>query len=264
MSRYQQAMATLPADGIAAIQNALNAWVGDADLKQVGQNICDETALALADFVELLRSFVTELATGTSAENSWIAACRAHKRKGPRLSDANSPPVLGRARGLADHADSVAQASNGALTPAEAKRLLLKSAGGLVGRLLDPFLRLAPLGRHLVWATFNPDNPTTDPFDRLPATHVGICAALGLGRADTTLILLAWNHRVCGSPPLHRPTVADAEVYPYYRPYPDPNALWGFTHPLQLNPDALQPQPELVLPETTSQGLLLPFRVVRA
>jgi hypothetical protein len=87
---------------------------------------------------------------------------------------------------------------------------------------------------------------------------------LGLGSADASLILLVWSHTGCGSPPLHRPTVADAEDYPYYRPHSDAARPWGFTHPLPPNPDALQPQPELVMPEITSRGLRLPFRVVQA
>jgi hypothetical protein len=71
------------------------------------------------------------------------------------------------------------------------------------------------------------------------------------------------NHADSGSPPLRRPTVADAEDYPYYRPRADPDAPWGLTEPLPVNPDALPPQPEVVMSETNSKGLLLPFRVVQ-
>ena len=125
-------------------------------------------------------------------------------------------------------------------------------------------MRLAPLGNYLVWATFNANNPATDPFNHLPTSHGGICTALGLGWANAILILLVWSHAGSGSPSLHRPTVADAEVYPFYRPHRDASAPWGFTCPLPPNPGGLQPQPELVMPETTSQGLRLPFRVIRA
>ena len=104
------------------------------------------------------------------------------------------------------------------------------------------------------------------PFDRLPNSRDGIRTALGLGHVTTgdTLIVLVWNHVDSGSPPLHRPTVADAEDYPYYRPRPEADAPWGLTEPLPPNPDGIQPQPEVVMPETTSQGLRLPFRVVQA
>jgi hypothetical protein len=264
MSQYQEALAVLPSGSTTAIQAALNAWVGNPDLSQVGQNICDETALVAADFAKLLGSFATELANGTASKDSWIAACRAHKRRGRQLPDVDCPSILGRARSLDDHANSVAKGSGGALTPAEAKRLLLKHAGGPVAPALDSIMRLAPLGNYLVWATFNANNPATDPFNHLPTSHGGICTALGLGWANAILILLVWSHAGSGSPSLHRPTVADAEVYPFYRPHRDASAPWGFTCPLPPNPGGLQPQPELVMPETTSQGLRLPFRVIRA
>ena len=145
--------------------------------------------------------------------------------------------------------------------------MLLKHGGSLNVGAFEPFLRDAPLGKHnLVWATFNPDDSSADPFDRLPRSHAGICTALGLGffTPDDTLIVLVWNHADPGSPPLHRPTVADAEDSPYYRPRPDAKDLWGLTEPLPPNPDGLQPQPEVVMPDPTSKGLRLPFRIVQA
>jgi hypothetical protein len=128
------------------------------------------------------------------------------------------------------------------------------------------FLYAAPLGKHIVWATFDSAHNDADPFERLPTTHAGICTALGLGHAtpDDTLIVLVWSHVDSGSPPLHRPTVADAENYPYYRPCAEADALWGLTEPLSPNPDGLLPQAEVVMPKISSQGLRLPFRVIQA
>ena len=166
LSQYQEALATLPPALRSAILDALNGWVGDADLSQIGQNICDETAFVEADFASLLIAFATELASGRSSRDSWIVTCRSHKRRGRRLPDANCPSILGRARGVDDHANSVAKSSGGALTPLEAKRLLLKHAGGPVGLAFESFLRLAPLGNYIVWATFNAGNLAADPFDQ--------------------------------------------------------------------------------------------------
>jgi hypothetical protein len=181
------------------------------------------------------------------------------------------PATLGRAKGLEDHAKAIERASMASadstaapLTSKEAKRLLLKYSGSsrLIG--FERYLREAPLGKYnLVWATFDSTNPNANPFDRLPSTHIGICTALGLGGPDS-LVILVWNHADSGSPALHRPTIADAEDYPHYRPNPDASALWGLTAPLSPNPDDLQPQPEVVMPEPTSRGLRLPFRVVSA
>jgi len=87
---------------------------------------------------------------------------------------------------------------------------------------------------------------------------------MGGPSSHETLVVLVWDHADSGSPPLHRPTVADAEDCPCYRPRADAGALWGLTEPLPPNPDALERQPEAVMPETTSVGLRLPFRVVSA
>jgi len=245
------------------------AWSTDPALGQVAKNVADEAALARADFGSLLSSFVAQLASGSSPVESWLTACRAHKLKGRRIPEANCPAIFGRAKGLDDHAASISKASRGRgdLTKEQAKKLLLKYSGSLNPIELDSFLRDAPLGNYFVWATFNPDDPRADPFDRLPLSHGGICTALGLGgdlTTGNTLIVLIWNHRASGSPPVHRPTIAEAEIYPYYRPHPDADAPWGLTQPLPPNLLELQPQPEVVMPETTGQGLRLPFRVVQA
>jgi hypothetical protein len=143
--------------------------------------------------------------------------------------------------------------------------MLLKRSGALDVTIFGSFLYGALLGRNgLVWATFDSDDSKRSPFQRLPSTRLGIRAALGLGHvtADESLILLCWNHATAGSPPLHRPTVADAETSEYYRPCLDPVELWGLTAPLPPNSDGIEPQPEVVMPEPTSKGLSLPFHVV--
>ncbi len=264
LSEYQQALDTLPYASKRQVERVFMAWSANAALDQVRRNIAGETALAPADFVALLTFFAANLANGEPAENSWIAACRSHKLKGPKIPIDYWPSVLGRARSLEDHAKSVAKASFGSLTQQEAKRHLLKHGGSLNPIGFELFLRAATLGNHIVWATFNSDDPHSDPFGRLPKTRSGICTALGLGGSifNETLIILVWSHADSGSPPLHRPTVADAEDYTYYRPRADSGALWGLTEPLTPNPDAVQPQPEVVMTETSSRGLRLPFRVV--
>jgi hypothetical protein len=267
LSVYQQALADLETDARQAVKDAFASWAKEVKLGQVSRNIADETAFSTADFTSLLNSFAAQLPSG-DLPLAWRTACRTHKLRGRRIPDADCPPVLGRAKGLEDHAQAIARASRGRgdLTREEARKLLLKHSGLLGPMGFEPLLRDAPLGNYFVWATFNLDDPRVNPFARLPGTHQGICTALGLGHytPSDTLIVLVWNHADSGSPPLHRPTVADAEDYPYYRPRPDADARWGLTEPLPPNPDKLEPQPEIVMPNTTSQGLQLPFRVVQA
>ena len=123
------------------------------------------------------------------------------------MPDADCPAILGEAKGLEDHAAAIANASRGRgdLTKEQAKKLLLKHSGSLGPLGFETFLREAPLGNHLVWATFNPDDPRVDPFARLPNTHQGIRTALGLGHytPSDTLIVLVWKHADSGSPLLH-------------------------------------------------------------
>jgi hypothetical protein len=207
LSAYQQALANLIDDARKAVEDAFTAL-----LSQVSQNVANETALSTADFASLLNLFAAQLAS-RGPEASWKTACYAHQLKGRPMPDADCPSVLGRAKGLEQHATAIARASRGDLTEEQAKKLLLKHSGSLGPLGFETFLREAPLGNYLVWATFNPDDPRVDPFARLPSTHQGICTALGLGHytPSDTLIVLVWNHADSGSPPLHRPTVADAE-----------------------------------------------------
>lgn len=265
LSAYEQTLTGLDAGSKRAVEAVFIAWSPDVALAQVGRNIAGETGLGGAEFLSLLTAFATELASGTRAQASWIDACRRHKLKGRPIPRDDCPAILGRARSLEDHAKSVAKASAGGLTPNEAKRHLLKHSGSHALAGFEGYLRNAALGNHFVWATFDAADSHADPFDHLPTTRSGLCTALGLGGRifNETLILLVWNHADSGPPPLHRPTVADAEDYPFYRPRADAAALWGLTEPLPPNADALPGQPEVVMPETTSRGLRLPFRVVQ-
>lgn len=267
LAAYQQALADLTAEAKLLVEGTLNAWAFDATLGQVGQNVEHETALGTADFTSLLHSFGAMLNSGETPLAAWLTACRNHKLRGNTIPAARCPVVLGRVKSLADHANSVSKGSRGLLTSDQARKLLLKHSGSLTPIRFESFLRSANLGNYnLVWATFDSADTTADPFDRLPGSCTGMCTALGLGHltAEDTLIVLVWSHADSGSPPLHRPTVADAEDYFFYRPRPEADAEWGLTEPLLPNPDGLQPQPEVVLQETTSKGLRLPFRVVQA
>ena len=266
LSAYQQALAKLKPDALLEIERVFAEWSIDATLGQVRQNVVDEAALATDDFTSLLNSFAAQLANGRSPKVSWLTGCRGHKLKGYLLLDTECPAILGRSKGLEDHAASIAKASRGDLTKEQARKLLLKHADSHNPIGFESFLREALLGNFLIWAFFDSANPNRNPFDQLPNSHAAICTSLGLGHFTTadTLIALVWSHVDSGSPPLHRPTIADAEVYPYFRPHADAKIHWGLTKPLSPNPDKLQPQPEVVMPKITSRGLQLPFRVVQA
>ncbi len=263
---YQRALNSLTPINRQAVDAIFVEWAGDASLGQVNQNISTETALANADFQSLLTVFADLLRTaGSEPRSCWETACRRHKLKGPQIPPAQCPKVLGRVKTLEEHADAIAKASDGALTLPEAMGMLMKYKGALDVMDLETFLFEAPLGKYdLVWATFDAAHPDNSPFPSLPPTRLGIRCALGLGhlRDDDSLILLCWHHVESGSPPLHRPTVADAEAYEYYQPCPKASHPWGLTRPLPSNLDGISPQPEVVMREPTSRGLHLPFEVI--
>ena len=263
--QYEQALAGLVANNKQAVENAFLAWSGDASLERVRQNIFDETALSIADFAGLLNAFAGELASGKESAACWQTACHNHRFKGRNIPSDRCPVHLGRAKSLEQHADAIATASGGHLAPSRAKQMLLKRSGSLDVTIFGSFLYDAPLGRNdLVWATFDSADSRRNPFQQLPSSRLGIRTALGLGHLSDgeSLILLCWNHAKAGSPPLHRPTVADAETSEYYRPCPDADGAWGLTLPLPPNSDRIKPQPEVVMPEPTSKGLWLPFQVI--
>jgi hypothetical protein len=236
----------------------------DALASEVRTNIENEAALDDSDFAGLLNLFAAQLATGQNHSEAWVTACRAHQRKGKPLATAQCPVTLGRVRVLSDHAEDIRKASAGKLTAASAEKLLRKNSDvANTQQLAIGFwssLRKAVLGRYLIWATFDANNSASNPFTKLPLTRAGICAALGLPYAEP-IIILVWDHHTAGAPLLHRPTIADAENGSLFRSHADPGLFCGWTQPLHHTP-ALSPQPEVVMAETASAGLKLPFQVI--
>lgn len=125
-------------------------------------------------------------------------------------------------------------------------------------------LRRTPLGRYLLWATFNPAAPNADPFQALPRTTAAVRTALGLGHllAEEPLVLLAYrSDQPAADWPLCRPTIADAADGSHYRPHEDPHHPHGWTLPLEPNPEGLAPQAEVVHAALVGLGLIFPYFV---
>lgn len=265
---YKSAFSTIDPTIQPLIEGALNGLYAQQNSGQIKKNVEAETALSAADFSSLLGSFAIQLQQGNLPENAWQTACRLHQFRGPRLSSILEPSTLGRVKGFSAHVFSVSntkEALAAGMTPERIKRLLLKYSGSDSVPNFEPLLRTALLGEYLIWATFDVSNNKRNPFDKLPKTRAGLCGALGLGvmlNNNEPLILLVWDHATSGTPPLHRPTIADACDYSFFRPYPNPTQAWGMTEPLQPNPENFMPQPEIVMPKTTSSGLKLPYLVL--
>lgn len=263
---FSAACQDLPTTMRLLVVDQLTAWRGHESLAQVACNIEGETALPVAAFTSLLAAFGEQLAAGSDPAVAWLAACRkdCHRFCGSVLPAAVSPRVVGRALKIDQYANLIATEPQAGLTQDQAATLLRQFAGQPLPTRVLRILQKAPVGGRVVWAPFNATAPTTDPFNTLSHRTVDILTALGLGSfaASETLVLLAYRPLRDGMPePLHRPTIAEAEVYAFFRPYPDAAYPYGYTAPLLDNPRGLAPQPEVVHRPILAEGLVVPFRI---
>lgn len=238
----------------------IERWTRGADehWSRVARNIAGETALGHVDFVRLLQSFAAQLHRGVAPVLAWQCACRKVQLVGAPLPVDRTPEIVGRALGLGDYARMISASS--ALTEGQAKDLLrqVMLAGRNPPRRLARVLQRAPVGRYVVWATFDPQWPNEHPYGGIARTTKFVRTAFGLGHCRPTdlLALIAYRARSQGLE-LRRPTVADAESHAWYRPC-ERHDLHGWTEPLPPNPGRLPRQPEVVHAELSGEGLIFP------
>ena len=269
---FSTALAKLTPEQDRLVREALAAMAAESASTQIAANIEAETAISVDDFATLLaaladgwdkRAPVTDPTRDKSqAQRVWEKVTRSHQFKGEMVPAAECPAVLGRAKSFKKHVEDLVQVNPG-MGEHEASDLLKTHSGkamisGWAG--LAPTFESVALGKHVVWATFHRSNGRLTPLVDLPSDRDGLRSVLGLGtyQAHHELIFLVWDHVAAGRPPLHRPTVADAGLYDFYRPCADRNARWGLTKPLRTGMDG---RPEVVLRECNCRGLLLPFQV---
>lgn len=262
---YDQAISTFSKKEKNAIEMALDE-VCAFESGQIKANVQNEDGLKVELLRSLLQLFLEQLSIQTTRSAAWTAACRAFQLKGDEVPTHLVPSVLGRVKGLEAHAYSLNKAAEaiGGLSISAAKKLLLKNAGNEAPLHFESLMRSSMIGDFTVWATFDENSPDRNPFDILPSSHQALCTSLGLGMfpVTETMLLLSWKHVDVGAPPIYRPTVADAEGYPYFRPSKNMAKAWGWTEPLAPNPNNLAPWPEVVMPAISCNGLTFPYSVV--
>lgn len=252
MAAFDDALATLPPPLRALIEATLVSWGANTEWQQVGANLRAECALAHEFFSALLNDFAGALQAdpSPSPEDAWKTVCASHALQGAAMPSDARPTVLGRAWSVGAFAASVSQY----LPEGSAERAIRSYARRPPARLLTQ-IRDAALGGAVIWGTFHPDDSTQDPFACLPATAEGIACALGLGYLRGEIVVLIYSTSL----PLHRPTIADASSYSYYRPHDDPAAHHGYTMPLR---PGVRPMPEVVHTTVTGAALILPYRII--
>ncbi len=190
----------------------------------------------------------------------WETVCRKHQFRGAALAEP-VPTLLGRAVPIQTYAKLLAPS---ALTDAQTEALIRKvaMAGASPVEREAKILRRGPVGRHVIWATFSAAAAAESPFRSMPHRTESIRTALGLGHLSETetLVLVSWR-RVgpFATLALHRPTIADAGSFPWFRPVNDVAARCGYTRPLDPNPKGLSPCPEVVHKEITGETLVFPI-----
>lgn len=261
MSAFDDALATLPPPLRALIEAQLACWGAHAEWHQIGINLQTECALPPDQFQSLLANFAAALQTAPSPlpeatwDSTWCTVCKPHEFRGAMVPTELRPRVLGRVWSVGAFASSISRTYPRDLPRGAAEKALRKHAGRPPARL-SAQIRAAALGRDVIWATFHPNDPTQDPFACLPASAEGIACALGIGHyRGGELVALIYNTTV----PLHRPTIADASNYSYYRPHSDPVTHHGYTQPLR---PGVTRMPEVVHTAVTGAALISPYRII--
>jgi hypothetical protein len=266
MPSFDDALATLPESLRSQVEGCFHAWAAHEDWGQIAANLRCECALESSLVASLLLRFAEQLATSTTdpiGRDAWSNSCQAFELRGIEVPTDRRPATLGRAWRVSSFARSISATSD-QLTPEQAERAIRRYAGKHPPARWEAQLRAGKLGFGVMWATFHPADGTLDPFSSLPETAAAVCCALGLGCHPVAMDILALTYSTAAPAhglPLHRPTVADASSYSFYRPYADRAAYHGYTAPLALNPDGLSGMPEVVHAQVSGAALILPYRI---
>lgn len=257
---FDRALTTLSDEDRQRVELQFTAWSSTGgDWAQITINARGETALPEPEFVALLTDFVRHLTDGGDPQMSWVRACRGRHFRGAVLGDELRPRLLGRALALEDYAKRVSEISG--LSPETEKRLLRQYAGSSVPGHRLRNLRRTALGAYVLWATFDPTRAEVDPFRDVPKTTPAVRSILGLGRTAANEVLALVTYRCPLEIALHRPTIAEAGDYAWYRPHDIPDHPHGYTCRLDTGARGL---PEVVhRPPGASQSLdlVLPYHL---
>lgn len=228
-------------------------------------NIASECALSLTEFAALLAEFGAAISAGKTGVDAWDAVCRNYKLRGAEIEGSLRPLRAARVMTVETYVTLLVRTTG---LPRDAAIDLLEASDGKVPPEDDVALfQATSLGRYVIWAT-------TDALDRdihasLPPAARCLCVTLGLGDiAEFGDPLVCVSYQPGSAVKMHRPTVADAGKYPYYRPHPDANDAFGRTAPHACRPcdypaHAHVGQIEFVHREITGEGLVFPYRILR-
>lgn len=274
MAKFDRAVKSLPAADRQRLQRAMHQWsIGSHHGRRICPNIRNDRFIPLSSIRNLLSVIKDYGAAGyDTLEAKYLQECYKHSLKGGAVRLNPAPSQIGRAvdkRVLINHLIT--------------EYLILFNSRSAVVDFVDRITRpgtaithneaTALMSKYASWVTWNINNSSDDPFDFFRhgsadevRAHLGLIVARK--HASPHLLLLCYNRSI--DIKLHRPTIADAGLHPYFRPPEPGESRHGWTVPWppeearHVGPDFVpEPRPE-ALHEPAPFGLIrTPVRCLR-
>jgi hypothetical protein len=270
VTSFTRARAQLEADEVALIEKLLDQWYRHPSGRIIAVNLRDrEHFLSTASMVSLIRTLIANKDVDFDAlAKRYEKACHQHQLKGGPIQLAPFPEQLGRAVDTSKFLQDLTKHPYLSFVPSARDFLTRLVQGGSLsseelGILMSPYT---------AWVTWDELNPNADPFGFIiHGLAVEVRAALGLDpRVSGPLLLLRYE---CPQDlTLHRSTIADAGLHPFFDPPPLSMTAHSFTRPwppelLQRNTISgefhLPPRPEAVHEAAEVRHLSRPITELR-
>ncbi len=215
MGSLKRAIKRIPAL-LHPVAEALKRWRQHSEQGRViTRNIIRERFLPAHRMLALLKA----VCDGPTQPIELVAkryetACHKHVCKGAPLAPESTPNILGRAVDRDTFIEWLCSGKAGSGYERTQARILIRKL--VQGEPLDRIEKKTFMSKHAAWVTWNPNDPSGDPFHfaRMECSNE-VRANLGLKRSGQRLILLVYDR---GNLVLRKPTIADGELKPRFRP----------------------------------------------
>lgn len=137
---------------------------------------------------------------------------------------------------------------------------------GLKNGNISRYKKTIPLKKYSIWATWNLDAPDNVPFEFCNTKAANeVRANMGLDERMMSKELILFVYMIPKTIAVKRPTIADAELYPYFKPASPPTIGHGWTEPWRPRKSTLSyklgPRPEGIHSSVELSCLKLPIEI---
>ena len=214
---FLRASRLLTREEINDVEGVLHDWQKEGVGRTVAANLRDrEYFLPRRSMAALLRALIrAKGAPLDEVAKQYLQECYLHQLRGGRIRLSPLPEHLGRAVDSDHFANYLHNEYPGRFPKLE---FALEFVTRLILGEIDEEEEELAISRYTAWATWREDDPTGDPFSFIKH-HLAaeVQAALGLD-ARLVGVLLLLRYRRSADLTLHRPTVADAGLFPQFDP----------------------------------------------